>query len=430
MKVLVFEYRDVHGPGLAYDSPPKHWIMNGMASRLSAIDEVPDHFVKWLSRSVHSDQSLDVSMELGSHYAGRREYGRYIEDLLKKGCDQVANRVALSMVRGSVIRMEAKDQKFHVYTSCGTLYVADAVVLAIGNQPPRRVFHQLGTHFVEDPWRYSAWAQIDPKAPLLLVGTSQTMMDIVCLLVQMGHSGPIWAISRHGLLPHSQASCDGRYSFDRQSLPSGLTSLIRYLRDSAISAARQNANWRDVLIAFRPLIQKHWTQLSLGEQMRFFRHVLPYWRIHRTRVSPQTRDTVLRAIASGQLTVFAARLKSVIEKESGIHVSLTPRGQDHTIELLVEMAINCTGPNNNYADLEDPLVKQLLTDGWIVPHPNGVGLHVQPSGAVIDRRGKTPNRFYAVGPPCEGTLLECTVIREIRVQAAQVARSILRELSA
>jgi uncharacterized NAD(P)/FAD-binding protein YdhS len=126
--------------------------------------------------------------------------------------------------------------------------------------------------------------------------------------------------------------------------------------------------------------------------------------------------------------VLAARLKSVVERDTRVDATLVPRGDDRDMHLSVDMAINCTGPNNDYSNVEEPLLRQLLMDGAIVPHPNGIGLHVKPNGAIIDSRGKTYNRVYAIGPPCEGTLLESTVIREIRSHAIQLAKCVIQEL--
>jgi uncharacterized NAD(P)/FAD-binding protein YdhS len=428
MTVHLLEARDVHGPGLAYDSPPRQWIMNGMASRLSAIDDIPDHFVKWLCRNVCEDRTEETYIEAASLYAQRREYGRYIKDLLRKRNLRNRYGTTVTLVKASAIKMKSEGHEFLIQTNGEGVYKADAVILAVGNQPPRRIFHQQGAPFIENPWTFSDWRLVPKRASLLLVGTGQTMMDIVSLLAQRGHRGSIWAISRHGLLPQSQAIRDGFYQFDLDPLPRELTALFRYVRDSAEAAPQHGANWRDVLIALRPLIQRHWMQLSLDEQTRFFRHLLPYWRVHRTRVSPDTWNTVHQRIASGQLRVLAARLKSVVERDTRVDATLVPRGDDRDMHLSVDMAINCTGPNNDYSNVEEPLLRQLLMDGAIVPHPNGIGLHVKPNGAIIDSRGKTYNRVYAIGPPCEGTLLESTVIREIRSHAIQLAKCVIQEL--
>ena len=55
--------------------------------------------------------------------------------------------------------------------------------------------------FAADPWAADALTGIDPDAPVLLLGTGLTMVDIALKLAEEGHRGPMLAVSRRGLLP-------------------------------------------------------------------------------------------------------------------------------------------------------------------------------------------------------------------------------------
>jgi uncharacterized NAD(P)/FAD-binding protein YdhS len=110
-----------------------------------------------------------------------------------------------------------------------------------------------------------------------------------------------------------------------------------------------------------------------------------------------------------------------------LQVDFRARGGVAT-KLTVDRLINCTGPNQDYSEPTNPLLAALLGSGIIRPHPSGLGIDVDPSGAVIGASGETRRRVYAVGPPCEGALLEITVIREIRSQASDIALGMIREI--
>ena len=57
-----------------------------------------------------------------------------------------------------------------------------------------------------DPWARDALDGFGPDAPVALIGTGLTMVDIALKLSAEGHRGPIHAISRHGYLPTTHKS--------------------------------------------------------------------------------------------------------------------------------------------------------------------------------------------------------------------------------
>ena len=71
---------------------------------------------------------------------------------------------------------------------------ADRVVLALGNFPPSdpdvadRSFYQ-SQRYISHPWAPEALDHLAPTAPVLLVGSGLTMMDLVLALKARGHQG-------------------------------------------------------------------------------------------------------------------------------------------------------------------------------------------------------------------------------------------------
>jgi uncharacterized NAD(P)/FAD-binding protein YdhS len=67
----------------------------------------------------------------------------------------------------------------------------------------------------------------------------------------------------------------------------------------------------------------------------------------------------------------------------------------------------------------------MVESGIAQAGPMGDGYLVEAvTGALIDANGRTRKRLVTVGPPRRGVLWETTAMPEIRVQAAEVARTI------
>ena len=93
----------------------------------------------------------------------------------------------------------------------------------------------------------------------------------------------------------------------------------------------------------------------------------------------------------------------------------------------VSRILNCTGLELNLARSGNPLLKQLLADGMLEPHANGLGVasdHYRRAWGVLH-----PN-LYVIGSLLTGQLLESTAVPELRVQAAGVVQALNLTLDA
>ncbi len=135
-------------------------------------------------------------------------FGRYLVHLV----DEAVSAGKITVKRGYVIDVRRRAERapsFKVLLEDGRSLRADKVVLATGNLPPAcpeiaapdgRQLADMPQH-VGDPWSAHALKDLDSGGPVLLIGTGLTMTDTVLSLIERGHSGPIFALSRHGLLP-------------------------------------------------------------------------------------------------------------------------------------------------------------------------------------------------------------------------------------
>src|SRR5262249_52361035 len=109
----------------------------------------------------------------------------------------------------------------------------------------------------------------------------------------------------------------------------------------------------------------------------------------------------------------------------GVRVVYVPRGTraERTIE--VAQVLDCTGPAMD-AVARSPLLGGLVQAGGGAPPP----LRPRPVGdrprALLNGRGQTARRLFALGPLLRGQRWETIAIPEIREQAGAVAEALLR----
>ncbi len=194
-RVTLIDRNAPFGPGLAYATGSANHLLNVPAGRMSAFADQPRHFLDWLERQ--SAQLLGGIQPTEAGFVPRRLYGAYLRHLL----NSEAQNPALDTLHDSVTAIDGTVLRL----ASGRTISADLVVLATGNDrpaSPRGVpAVQTSPCWRADPWVPSAFGALDAHAPVLLIGTGLTMVDALITLVDQGHTGPIHAVSRRGLLP-------------------------------------------------------------------------------------------------------------------------------------------------------------------------------------------------------------------------------------
>jgi uncharacterized NAD(P)/FAD-binding protein YdhS len=404
------------GGGLAYSTGNANHLLNVRASRMSAFVDEPDHFVNWLRRR---DNSANAAAAAGpvDTFVPRQLYGAYIQDLLGNEIWQTGRGRYLHLVPDEATAIEPIADGLVVEVGTGRRYEVDGAVLAVGNFPNKNAT----AHYFGNPWDARATADLDPQAPVLLIGTGLTMVDSVISLLDAGHRGRIYALSRRGLLPrrHGDAPAHGSTWLSDADLGS-VTDILRAVRREARTAIHETV-WRSVVDALRPYTQQLWQGLSPDERRRFLRHLRPWWDVHRHRMAPAVADVIERTAQSGQLTLLAGRLQQITATPEGVEVGLLRRGLESPEHLRVARVIDCSGPQCDYGDIANPLVRNLLDQGLARPDPLRLGLDVTLDSAVIDRDGNPSPRLFALGPVTRGIFWEITSVPDIREQCWKVA---------
>jgi uncharacterized NAD(P)/FAD-binding protein YdhS len=409
--------------GLAYGTTSPRHLLNVPAGRMSLLPDQPGDFLAFLA--THPEPAR------GGDFVPRSLYGDYLHDRLQRTAETHPGMLVQQV--GAVTSLtRAADGRLLATLADDSILLADQVVLTVGNHPPMTpaVLQDWAEHpgYVADPWRREALEGIAPDAPVLLVGTGLTMFDVALELARLGHQAPLLAISRRGLVP--RAHRDSHHPHDIPLPPElftvpGLRARLRLIRRWIGDLAAAGIDWRDALVALRPVTPRLWQSLTMPERGRFLRHLQPYWDTHRHRCAPGIARSMAELRESGRLQVVAGRLRRVALAPGGFAVSLTRRGHPEAETLEVGAIVNCTGPAGHLPTIPDPLLRNLLASGLAATDPLGLGLATLPDYRL---EGPLADRLFHVGPFLKGQFWEATAVPELREHAARLAEVVLAHL--
>lgn len=412
--------------GLAYGTKSADHLLNVPAARMSLDPLQPSHFVDWLQAQSPTEPRVG-----GHEFVARRRYGDYLQASLEQRAASRAD-VDLQQCVASVTDCVPDADGWRLSFADGGAARFDAVVLAIGHLPPRPPHADLvGLRgYAADPWAPTALEGLAPQAPVALVGTGLTMLDVLISLRTQGHEGPILALSRRGLLPQGHRANEGPpqpWSLDPSIAASPtLRQQLRRFRSELARARSAGVDWRDVWAAFRAHTPAAWQALDARGRGQFLRHLLPYWDVHRHRAAPQARAVLEEAISSGRLRHAAGRLVSVTECESGLQLSWRARGHSEVQTFEAVRIVNCSGPSSVIDAASSPLLWRLREAGRLLPCPLGLGLRVDERHRVCSAAGAGQAGLYYAGPHLRAQWWEATAVPELREHAAALAAQLLR----
>jgi uncharacterized NAD(P)/FAD-binding protein YdhS len=413
-RITLIERNPPFGPGLAYATANPNHLLNVPAGRMSAFANQPQHFLHWLRHQPGALLNGEAATE-GS-FVPRRLYGAYLRHLLHTAMLSAP----LQLLHDRVVALDGPS----LHLASGERVHADIVVLATGNdrpEPPREAAGlRWSRHWRADPWSPDAFNGLGPDASVVLIGTGLTMIDAVITLLDAGHTGPIHAVSRRGLLPRSHLATPA----DEPAPPLGLLDLTRTLRRRANAAGE---SWRGVIDALRPLTPEIWQNLSHTDRLRFLRHLRPWWDAHRHRMPPSIAARIETARVCGQLRVHAGRVAECAVRDGATDVRLQLRNGT-ALAVQAERVVSCTGPCTDVSRSQDPLLRSMLRDGLARPDECRLGLDVTVSGALVGSDGAVSQRLFALGPLTRGAFWEITAIPEIRRQTEDLALHIAHML--
>ncbi|HEX9950638.1 MAG TPA: FAD/NAD(P)-binding protein, partial [Rubricoccaceae bacterium] len=375
-------------------------------------------------------QSGPMPEATAATFAPRGLFGRYLAETLDRAVREAAPGVTLRVVRDTAVAVEPSGA---VRLAGGETIRAERAVLALG-QTTGGALPALADLdpdvLVSDPWAPGALSRVAGR--VLLIGTGLTMLD-VALALAAADVGPMTAVSRRGLVPHSHAPV--RTAGEPAEAPAvdGLSATLRHVRAAA--------DWRAAIDALRPTTAARWQALSDAERRSALRHLRPYWDVHRHRAAPDVAAAVAALQASGRLTILAGRVASAEAGVDGVRVRIArrrvnppgepgpglPGGPDPgggEVRRVFDHVVLCTGARPAW---DTPVVAGLVAAGAARRDALGLGVETDPDGALVGADGRASGRLFTLGPLRQGTLWETTAIPEIRVQAAALATRLVAE---
>ena len=396
------------GRGAAYSTPDERHLLNVPASGMSAFPRDPEHFFRWVRN--HHDKEAQPQ-----DFIPRSVYGDYIHGLLQTAAEYPGN-ARLERREEAVVGIARRGDRFTVRLSSGQSIVARAVVLATGSSPGTEWAPTgVSSADVADPWNDEL-----PDGDLLLVGTGLTMVDVAISADRPGRT--LHTVSRHDLVPAAHRMP----TTPLVPPPPGITRIgtleeLHRVVDTHIEmTVAETGDWRAAIDGLRPVTAQLWQGLCDDDKRRFIEEHARTWEIGRHRMSPETAGRLKAVADAGRLVRHTGTVASARRSGTGLEVTLTDGSQ-----VKVAGLVNCTGPVGTL--VKDPLLASLAHTGLVRPGPAGLGIDTTDDGRVL---GVLPTRmpFYALGSLRRGNLWETTAMPEIREQAYDVARSVVRGL--
>jgi len=422
-RVLLIEMSGVPGRGLAYGACAPYHLLNVPVQRLEV--GLAPGFRDWLTAR---DEALGPALEesggdLAGAFVPRALFGAYIEERLTAATAKAPGTgPGLHVLRGEAVALLDAPLR-GVLLRDGREIAADLILLATGNLPPKAPLPAASpvhdaVEFAVDPWSADATAGLDRDAPIVLIGTGLTMVDIAIKLAEDGHRGPMHAVSRHGLLPLDHRFGGEWAPFVTPLLPAGPARLMRAIRRTAAEATARGVPWQRVVDAVRPAIGRIWAGWDTAQRRRFSRHARAYWDVHRHRLAPRIAARLKSLVDSGALTIWAGRIAGCRAEAGHIDIDVRQRETGAVKTLKARRLINCTGPRSDLAGVGIPLFMDLRRRGLIKPDIMALGIETAEC-AVLDGDGQPSSWLYALGPLTRPAWWEITAVPEIAAQIDQ-----------
>jgi uncharacterized NAD(P)/FAD-binding protein YdhS len=414
VRLTLIEPREQIGRGLAYATENESHRLNVRASNMSAFPDDPDHFWDWLRANGHGGEDRFC-------FVPRLVYGRYLGSLIEDRLAETNPRVR--WLRETVTSLSERDGSVTLHFSGCQAAVFDMAVLCCGHEASET----LDAPFVS-PWEDPRSWNDAPDSTILILGTGLTMVDAAIALSESGHRGPIVALSRRGLLPQAHRRVDvAPIAQAELPSPATLAPFVHWLRARARDEMQSGGDWRSVVDGLRPHVQALWRAMPNKSRRRFLEHARPWWDTHRHRMAPEVEAKIRALRESGQLRILAGHSLEVNAKRDGASVSIRPRASEGEVRLEVSRIVSCRGLTSDPRRSANPLVAQLVAEGYARADPLGIGLDVDNDCAVVDASGHASERIFAVGPMSQAAFWESIAVPDIRLQAASLARRLTEQ---
>lgn len=197
-EITIYSNAPVVGPGKAYQWDIVSPLMNLPNYSIFVDDKDTTGYVHWLKLGLNNEKNIHPL-----DYSSRRTFGRYLRYYFLK----IIAKCELSGVKVEVIYTPALtiENKSFIIINKGekSERIRDKVIICPGVAMPENIYGiENNKLYFHDPYPLSSSVgQVDAQAPVKIMGSGLTAVDIARALIERKHSGPITMWSRNGQLP-------------------------------------------------------------------------------------------------------------------------------------------------------------------------------------------------------------------------------------
>ncbi len=433
--------------GVAYDSACAEHLVTLPAHMISAFPDSVDHFVEWLQTDACSRdaevQALDQD-KLPAAFVSRRLYGRYLQSLMHAYVtDPRPNGVTIRYVDAEAVDVDVGSTGAHVVLHDGRRLRAHKIILATGNEapsvPPGFATAAAAQHpgWVANPWLdWSAHlAGVDRSQDVVLLGTGLTAVDIMLTLLRLNWRGSISAVSRHALLPLPHFGADESMRGTEDWPPAGveltdlkLRELLDLFRVHAARVKTAGGHPARLLGKIGPQVTHIWRNFDLADKQLFVNRYATRFKILRQQIAPSLHAELLQAVAHKKINVLGGGVLGVETDNDQLCVRIQDGPAPAPVRTLrADMVVNCLGPNVRMADTKSRILRNLLDKQLIEADDMNMGIRVDTSLRALVHGQRISPLILALGPLLRGTFWDSIALPNLRLQALDVAQTILAE---
>jgi uncharacterized NAD(P)/FAD-binding protein YdhS len=429
------------GLGVAYGTTLDHHLINGVSKAISLFEEEPTHFTDWLARQAQAGGwSPPAGVPLVDCLPPRRLYGAYLQETWSTTLARLRAGVTLEHLRARATGLQANGAGYAVTLSNGEHLVVDKVVLATG------LMHRRAEHlpfpvsdaalqsprYVADQWTPGAWNSVGNDERIVYLGSGLSALDGLISAEHAGFRGEHIAVSRSGLAVNERRALEPWPDF--LDIPdAGLTvrDLVRQVHLQLRAIAAQGEDWQRIVPTIRLQVDTLWARASEPERRRFIRKLRSLWDVSLHRSAPAALAWQSRVKADGRYRHAAGRLLGVDTLANGrLAVRWRARGSDTVQTLEADRVVNCLGFEYDWTHSDDPLSRDVLERGLVLPDVLGFGLQAARTDCtVLNAQGHPQQGLHAVGHPLRGVFWESNAVTEHIPQVTKVARSLVAQLA-
>ncbi|WP_435642109.1 FAD/NAD(P)-binding protein [Micavibrio aeruginosavorus] len=200
--INIFDTKNAIGYGTPYmqeETTQNVFLLNQPAYAMSPLQDIPNHFSDWLKLSGKPFSEND--------FAPRELYGSYINDVFSKAADLYEQHGIgkISHIKSTIKDIEKISAfNFKLTDDQDNTSTSNVIVLTPGHGQSdllnEHSYHPLYFSAPYDNKRAHERLSYE-SSPILIIGTSQSMLDGLALLDHIQHQGPVYAISRNLVKP-------------------------------------------------------------------------------------------------------------------------------------------------------------------------------------------------------------------------------------